>query len=135
MLHDSIDRKVCILRLTPCKGLKSSTLSHNFVWWLQRYVRERWSESYNSSSSRGTQYDKRHESRRYDERNNRSSQEDQEVGLGQEYQKEVRVGQEDLIHIDQQINPDEECEAITISCKCKCSLSDLCVYDTGENFI
>jgi hypothetical protein len=60
------------------------------VWWLQRYVRERWSESYNSSSSRGTQYD---------ERNSRSSQEDQEVGLGQEYQKEVRVGQEDLIHI------------------------------------
>ena len=33
MLHDSIDRNVCIL--TPCKGLKSSTLSHNFVWWLQ----------------------------------------------------------------------------------------------------
>ena len=54
-----------------------------------------------SSSSRGTQYDERHESRRYDERNSRSSQEDQEVGLGQEYQKEVRVGQEDLIHIGQ----------------------------------
>jgi hypothetical protein len=33
LLHDSIDRKVCIL--TPCKGLKSSTLSHNFVWWSQ----------------------------------------------------------------------------------------------------
>ena len=31
LLHDSIVRKVWILRLTPCKGLKSSTLSHNFV--------------------------------------------------------------------------------------------------------
>ena len=74
-------------------------------------MRERWSESYNSSSSRGTQYDERHESRRSDERKSRSSQEDQEVGVGQEYQKEARVGQEDheevgvgqedLIHKDQ----------------------------------
>jgi hypothetical protein len=31
LLHDSIDRKVCKLRLTPCKALKSSTLSHNLV--------------------------------------------------------------------------------------------------------
>jgi hypothetical protein len=86
------------------------------VWWLQRYVRERWSESYNSSSSRGTQYD---------ERNSRSSQEDQEVGLGQEYQKEVRVGQEDLIHI-----VDLSRSPVSVN-----ALSDLCVYDTGENFI
>ena len=28
-------------------------------------------------------------------------QEDQEAGVGQEYQKEARVGQEDLIHKDQ----------------------------------
>ena len=65
----------------------------------ERYVHERRSESYNSSSSRGTQYDGRHESRRSDERKSRSSQEDQEeVRMDQE---EVGVGQEDLLHKDQ----------------------------------